>query len=73
MVFASQIVQVTSEAKASPIMDRLHHDVGIHEHVPGRQLRGSSATSVAASAALGQGSHAAAPHQRIITFKLFAA
>ena len=58
MVLASQIVHVTSEAKASPTMTACTTMSAFTNMFQGDRLRGSSATSVAARAAPGQGGHA---------------
>src|SRR6266404_6950731 len=67
MVLASQIVQVTSEAKAKPTMTACTTTSAFTNMFQGDRLRGSSATSVAASAVPGKAATLAAPHQRIIT------
>ncbi len=66
MVFASQIVHVTSEAKASPTMTACTTMSAFTNMFQGDRLRGSSAVSVAANAAPGKAATPAAPHQRII-------
>src|SRR5439155_15531413 len=71
MVLASQTVHVTSEAKASPTMTACTTMSAFTNMFQGDRLRGSSATSVAASAAPGEMATPAAPHQRIITFSIF--
>ena len=75
MVFASQTVQVTSEAKASPTMTACTTMSAFTNMFQGDRLRGSSAMSVAANAAPGTGwPTPAAPHQRIINVQhVFAA
>ena len=54
MVLASQIVHVTSEAMASPTMIACTTMSAFTNMFQGDRLRGSSATSVAASAAPGE-------------------
>ena len=54
MVLASQIVHVTSEAKASPTMTACTTTSAFTNMFQGDRLRGSSAASVAASAAPGK-------------------
>src|SRR5437588_4839611 len=66
-VLASQIVHVSSEAMASPIMTACTTMSAFTNMFQGDRLRGSSATSVAANAAFGNAATPAAPHQRIIT------
>ena len=64
MVFASQIVHVTSEAKASPTMTACTTMSAFTNMFQGDRLRGSSAASVAASAAPGNsGQRRPPPHQ----------
>ena len=38
IALANQIVQVSTEAKTKPDHHRFDHDVGRHEHAPGRQI-----------------------------------
>ena len=61
MVLASQIVQVTSEAKAKPTMTACTTMSAFTNMFQGDRLRGSSAVSVAASAAPGNAARPAAP------------
>ena len=65
VLFANQIVQVTSEAKASPTMTACTTMSALTNMFQGDRLRGSSAVSVAANAALEKVAAPAAPHQRI--------
>jgi hypothetical protein len=38
MVFASHTVQVTTDAKARPISNRLHQGIGTEKHTPWRKV-----------------------------------
>ena len=64
MVLASHTVQVTSEAKASPTMTAFTTMSAFMNMPQGDRLRGSSALSVAASAAPGKRGHADRRHDR---------